>query len=61
MGSARGVKLTSKAVQPNDHTSDIGVGGSSSPSRNSGACHLSGPTSGLERDRPAGRPRSSMT
>jgi hypothetical protein len=54
-------KLTSKAVHPYDHTSDVSVAGSSISSRNSGGCHRIGPTSGLESVNPVGLPRSSTT
>lgn len=54
-------KLTSKAVHPYDHTSDVSVAGSSISSRNSGGCQRIGPTSGLESVSPVGLPRSSIT
>jgi hypothetical protein len=53
--------LTSKAVQANDHTSDEGDISASSSSRNSGACHRRGPTSGLDKVYPVDPPNSSIT
>ena len=53
--------FTSNAVHPNDQTSDASVAGAFSLSRNSGACHLTGPISGLESVKPVGLPRSSTT